>query len=415
MRLIDEAYRLRLTLSVAMIDSVVKGVKRTVADPGTRAGGCRGRGQGATEGEVRSEDRAVDEAGLGQPSATLRDVARASDVSVTTVSRILNGRETGVPIRDETRARVLKAASDLGYRPNLLARGLRGSRSSLLGVIARDITDPFHIQILKGINAAAQERGQRLFLGNVDYRSEEALAYGSMFERSHADGIILIGDIKGGESAADEIARQHRHVVGVTDRTSRRPFPGVYSDSQAGTLLAIEHLWGLGHRAIMCVSDARTADGRYRIEVYERFMRERAAGEHIEVQVTDQETALAFELGTRLFARPIEHIRTTAIYATSDTTAIGLMQAAFRAGIAIPDRISIVGFDDIDVAAFTIPPLTTISQSGVEMGRQAVDLLYSMIAGQVSAREAEDRVLAPSLVVRGSTAPPPGATGASAP
>jgi DNA-binding LacI/PurR family transcriptional regulator len=360
---------------------------------------------------VDREDRPDGEAALGQASVTLRDVARASGVSITTVSRILNGRQSGVPIREETRARVVKTASDLGYRPNLLARGLRGNRSSLLGVIARDITDPFHIQILKGINAAALERDHRLFLGNVDYRSEEALAYGSMFERSHADGIVLIGDIKGGESAADEIARQHRYVVGVTDRTSRRPFPGVYGDSQVGTQLALEHLWDLGHRAIMCVSDARTADGRFRIEVYEGFMREHGAGEHIEVQVTDQETALAFELGTRLFARPLDHIRTTAIYATSDTTAIGLMQAAFRAGIAVPERLSIVGFDDIDIAAFTIPPLTTISQSGVEMGRQAVDLLFGMMAGQAPAREVEDRVLPPSLVVRGSTALPvqPGA------
>ena len=286
---------------------------------------------------------------------TLRDVAQASGVSITTVSRILNGRESGVPIRDDTRERVVRTAAELGYRPNLLARGLRGQASTLLGVIARDIADPFHIQILQGINAASVQRGYRMFLGNVDYHAEEALAFGSMFERSHADGIILIGDIQGGESAADEIARQHGHVVGVTDRTGPRAFPGVYTDSEAGTLLALQHLWDLGHRAIMCVSDARTADGRSRIDVYERFMREHDLADRIDVQVTDQETALAFDLGSRLFARPLDAIETTAIYATSDTTAIGLMQAAFRAGIAIPDRLSIVGFDDIDVAAFIDP------------------------------------------------------------
>ena len=339
-------------------------------------------------------------------AVTLRDVARQSGVSVTTVSRILNGRESGVPIRDETRQRVTRTAEELGYRPNLLARGLRGSRSTLLGVIARDIADPFHIQVLKGINAAALERGYHLFLGSVDYQSDEALAYGSMFERSHADGIVLIGDIEGGEDAIAEIAAHHHNFVGVTDRTARRSFPGVYADSEQGTLLALRHLWDLGHRAIMCVSDVRTADGRQRIDVYERFMRERGATDNIDAQVTDQEMDLAYELGRRLFARPLGEAGPTAIYAASDTTAIGLVQAAHQAAIEIPRQLSIVGFDDIDVAPFTIPPLTTISQSGVEMGRTAIELLMEMVVGGMRRSDVDDRVLEPRLVVRGSTAPP---------
>jgi LacI family transcriptional regulator len=350
-------------------------------------GGSRGRSDGRTRVAV-----------------TLRDVASKSGVSVTTVSRILNGRESGVPIREETRARVTRTAEELGYRPNLLARGLRGSRSTLLGVIARDIADPFHIQILKGINAAAMERGYRLFLGNVDYQGEEALAYGSMFERSHADGIVLIGDIEGGESAIAEIASRHEHLVGVTDRTARRAFPGVYADSEAGTLLALQHLWDLGHRAIMCVSDVRTADGRLRIAVYERFMRERGATGGIDVQITDQEMDLAFELGQRLFARGNRSTASTAIYAASDTTAIGLMQAAHQAGIAIPDQLSIVGFDDIDMAPFTIPPLTTISQSGTEMGRAAIEVLLAMVEDGRPRDEVDDRILEPQLVIRQSSA-----------
>ena len=94
---------------------------------------------------------------------------------------------------------MLAVAAELGYKPNLLARGLRGSRSSLLGVIARDISDPFHIQILRGINEASRVRDYRLFLGHVDYRPDVALSYSSMFESSHADGIIVIGDIDGGD------------------------------------------------------------------------------------------------------------------------------------------------------------------------------------------------------------------------
>lgn len=338
-------------------------------------------------------------------SVTLRDVARKSGVSVTTVSRILNGRESGIPIRDETRQRVTRTAEEMGYRPNLLARGLRGSRSTLLGVIARDVADPFHIQILKGINGAAMQRGYRLFLGNVDHQGEEAVAYGSMFERSHADGIIVIGDIEGGESALAEVAAQHENLVGVTDRTARRSFPGVYADSEAGSLLALQHLWDLGHRAIMCVSDVRTADGRLRIAVYERFMRERGAAAQIAVQVTDQETALGYELGRRLFSRPDHSSTSTAIYAASDTTAIGLLQAAHQEGIEVPGRLSIIGYDDIDMAPYTIPPLTTVSQSGWEMGRAAIELLLEMVEDGRPRRDVEDRVLGTRLVVRESTSP----------
>ncbi len=337
-----------------------------------------------------------------QATVTLRDVAHGSGVSITTVSRILNGRESGIPIRDETRQRVLAIAAELGYKPNLLARGLRGSRSSLLGVIARDISDPFHIQILRGINEASRVRDYRLFLGHVDYRPDVALSYSSMFESSHADGIIVIGDIDGGDETLDQLANQHRYVIGVTDRTTRRQIPGVYADGVAGTRLALEHLWGLGHRSILCVSDARTYDGRQRIDLYERFMREREVADRIGVFITDQDPGPSLEIGRRIFADWAGHDHPTAIYATSDTIALGLMQAAYEAGIRMPEELSMVGFDDIDVAAFTIPPLTTISQDGIEMGRTAAELLFDMVDNARHRSEVADVVLAPRLVVRRS-------------
>jgi len=343
---------------------------------------------------------------------TLRDVAQGSGVSITTVSRILNGRESGVPIREETRQRVLAVAAELGYKPNLLARGLRGSRSSLLGVIARDISDPFHIQILRGINEVSRERDYRLFLGHVDYRPDVALSYSSMFESSHADGIVLIGDIEGGEQSFEQFAQQHRYAIGVTDRTTRRQIPGVYSDGIRGTELAMTHLWELGHRSIVCVSDNRTYDGRQRIGLYEQFMKEHSVGDRIGVFITDQDPGPALELGRRMFADWSDgHAHPTAIYATSDTTAMGLMKAAYEAGIHIPDDLSIVGFDDIDVAAFTIPPLTTISQDGVEMGRVAATLLFDMIDHGRHRSEVADVVLEPRLVVRRSAVPVPAADG----
>jgi DNA-binding LacI/PurR family transcriptional regulator len=339
-------------------------------------------------------------------SVTLRDVAEKANVSITTVSRILNGRVTGVRVREETRERILSAASELGYRPNLLARALRGSRSSLLGIIARDVSDPFHVQVLRGINAAARERDYRLFLGHVDYRPDVAAVYGSMFEQSHADGIIVIGDIQGGDAALDDLAERHLYVVGVSDRIERRRVPGVYVDNVTGTRLAMDHLWNLGHRTIVCVTDQRTADGQLRAEVYQAYMQERGVGDRARVYFTTQpDPGPSYRLGRELFGHFDRPTRPTAVFAASDTMAIGLMQAAFQAGIAMPEQLSIVGFDDIDIAALTIPPLTTVSQSGVEMGSIAANMVFDMIEHETPGRETKDVIVSPTLVVRQSTAP----------
>jgi len=339
-------------------------------------------------------------------SVTLRDVAEKANVSITTVSRILNGRVTGVPVREETRERILAAASELGYRPNLLARALRGSRSSLLGIIARDVSDPFHVQVLRGINAAARERDYRLFLGHVDYRPDVAAVYGSMFEQSHADGIIVMGDIQGGDAALDDLAERHLYVVGVSDRIERRRVPGVYVDNVAGTRLAMDHLWNLGHRTIVCVTDQRTADGPLRAEVYQDYMQERGVGERARVYfATQPDPQPSYRLGRELFGHFDRPTRPTAVFAASDTMAIGLMQAAFQAGVAMPEQLSIVGFDDIDIAAFTIPPLTTVSQSGVEMGSIAANMVFDMIEHETPGSDTKDVIVSPTLVVRQSTAP----------
>lgn len=343
-----------------------------------------------------------------QGPVTLRDVAERAGVSITTVSRILNGRETGVPIRDDTRERILRAASDLGYRPNMLARALRGARTRLLGVIIRDISDPFHIQVLRGINEAARARDYRLFLGHLDWRPSEAAVFGSMFEQSHADGIILIGDMVGGDATIESLADRHPYIVGVTDRVSRRRIPGIYADNDLGTRLALDHLWELGHRDVICVVDERMADGPFRASVYQRYLRDRGAGDHVRVYHADQpDPTPSYKLGCELFADFDRPDRPTAVFAASDTIAIGLLQAAFERGIRVPDQLSIVGFDDVDTATFMIPPLTTVSQRGTDMGTMAADLLLDMIEQQRPVETVEDVVVTPRLIVRQSTAPPP--------
>ena len=235
-------------------------------------------------------------------AVTLKDIAERAGVSITTVSRILNTSENAIPIREDTKQRVFSIAAELGYKPNLLARGLRGSPSSLLGVIARDISDPFHIQILQGIYNAATRREYRLFLGNVDYRPDVAVTYSSMFEQSHADGIIIIGDIEDDESALEILTKQHQYVVGITDRSTRRNYPGVYADSVLGTHLALDHLWSLGHRNIICVSDPRNQDGRVRADVYKQYMRDHGVEQNSRLYMISQDPEASYQVGQEIFA-----------------------------------------------------------------------------------------------------------------
>jgi LacI family transcriptional regulator len=335
-------------------------------------------------------------------TVTLKDIAERAGVSTTTVSRILNGRETGVPIREETREKVLSVAAELGYRPNIMARALRGSRSSLIGVIAQNITSLFHSQVLRGLNATTVGRGYRMFLGHVQRQSDIAIDYGSMFEQSHADGILVVGEWMGDQEALQVLLRRHQYIVGITDRITARGFPGVYGNSQIGAQLAMEHLWGLGHRKIICVTDTRIQDGKMRAGVYRQFMAEHGAEENIQVHITPRTFQASCEAGLQIFSTDE---RPTAIFAATDAIAIGLMQAAFQLGVSIPRQVSIVGYDDLDIAAYFIPPLTTVRQFGVEMGQAAANMLLDMIEQERSSDQVEDVVLTPSLIVRQSTAP----------
>jgi DNA-binding LacI/PurR family transcriptional regulator len=200
---------------------------------------------------------------------------------------------------------------------------------------------------------------------------------------------------------------QHHFVIGVTDRVERRQFPGVYIDNQLGSHLALDHLWNLGHRNIICVSYPHIEDGALRVELYQLYMQEHGAGDKIQVFLTPQDLELSCQMGRQIFAGFNRPDRPTAIFAASDTIAIGLLQAAFQTGITVPDQLSIIGFDNLDITPFTIPPLTTISQAGLEMGQITANLLLDMIEQNQDRSEVDDIMLPPTLIIRQSTAPPP--------
>jgi DNA-binding LacI/PurR family transcriptional regulator len=333
-------------------------------------------------------------------TVTLKDIAKQAGVSVATVSRVLNGRDVGKFVSEVTQQRIFSIASELGYRPNLLARGLRGNHSSLIGVLVRDIADPFMSEIVKGINNVSIKRGYRLFLGHVEQVSN-TIDYGMMFEHSHADGIMILGDLKEDANAVEFLTSKHQHVVGVVDRITPRPYPGVYTNNRLGTRLALDHLWDLGHREIHCAAEHGTFDRRLRVETYEQWMIEHDLEQSIRVIPTMHSLRAAFNIGLELFsAKSLP----SAIFAITDRIAMGLLQAALRSNIRVPEQISIMGYDNLEFAEFLTPPLTTVNQLPYEMGVAAAGLLLDMIEQNSDGSGIEDIVLTPELIVRESTA-----------
>jgi LacI family transcriptional regulator len=155
------------------------------------------------------------------------------------------------------------------------------------------------------------------------------------------------------------------------------------------------------------VSDPRMDDGRFRAELYRQFMREHGIEKKIRTYMTSQDPQASYQVGQEIFSSFHGPDRPTAIFAASDTIAICIMQAAFQAGINIPAQVSIVGYDNIDITPLTIPPLTTINQSGDEMGETAANMLLDMVEQHTDSDEIGDIVISPTLVVRQSTGAPP--------
>lgn len=341
--------------------------------------------------------------------ATIRDVAKQAGVSQSTVSRVLNSSKTQIPISQETRQRVQKIVDELGYRPHPGARSLSGTGTGLLGVIMRDIDDPFFAVLIDVISHFAKEQGYELVLGNAKGDPEKALALRDrMFDPRHCDGLLLCGDLR--ESLEDQtflalMGRDHR-LVSVSRGSTHliQGMAAVSIDNHKGALLALDYLFQLGHRRIACQDVGRGGDIRERLEVYRAFMQERLGGVPEEyIQVTQNDLGGGYDATRRLLSLPVPP---TAIFAMDDMMAIGALGAVADMGRIVPENLSIVGFDDIKVSAFVRPALTTVRQPIEELGRKAVELLLTMIASEAPCDPCSRLVLEPELIIRDSCAPP---------
>jgi LacI family transcriptional regulator len=347
----------------------------------------------------RSVGRSIVEGAM----ASLKEVARLANVDASTASRVLRG-DTRQAVRPETRERILRAAAELGYRPNASARSLRTRRSDTIALIVPDIDNVAFHAVIAGVETRAAELGYLVFL--VDSRAirdNEEDVYGRLIAEGRVDG-LLIAYARMTDPLASQLQRRHVPVVFVNRRAEQAPASVVVDDAE-GSAQAVEYLIGLGHRRIGFVAGAAGTDTARRREegVRRALARHGLAFESRWVAEGRYTEAGGREAMTRILANGGE--RPTAFYVANLLSALGALAVLRERGLRVPDDVSVVAMDEHVIANHTQPPLTTVAMPLGRMGEESVQLLHRIIQ-----HEPPDHIVIPDppqLVIRASTAPPP--------
>ncbi len=331
----------------------------------------------------------------------LKDVAEAAGVHVATASRALDGRRTAM-VKPDTVERVRRAAEDLGYRVNRMARGLKLNRSFTIGMLIPDITNPLFPPIVRGAEDGLAERGYTLVLANTDNdEAKERRHLAGMLEMQ-VDGLLL-AMARRRDPLVEELRAGPTPLVLVNRTIDRGGVSAVIPDDQAGMTIAVEHLHRLGHRAIAHVAGpSDTSTGARRAAGFTAAMTLLGLRADRVVGASAFSEAEGREAARQVFAG---NGKPTAIVAANDLIALGVIEAGEEAGLRCPQDFSVVGFNDMPFVDRFRPPLSTVRILEYEIGLRAARLLQGRI--DRPDQEPETILMAPELIVRGSTAPPP--------
>ena len=326
----------------------------------------------------------------------MQDVAKAANVSVTTVSHVLN--ETR-PIAPDTRARVLKAIQDLNYYKNTSARLLVRGYSDALGLIISDIENPFFPQLIKGFEQACQAEHLELVLGMTNYERTHAEAAVRRMIEDKVRGVAVMStqfDAK----LVDRLLARDVPVVLLNDAKLRRNLSNIQVDYSVGVSQAVEHLARLGHKDIAIIHGppAVLSSTRYRKLLVAAVEQHKL---HLVGCLGKDTSAEGGAQGVRELLSARNH--PTAILCANDLVAIGAMGEAFRLGWSVPERLSIVGGDDIAFASYSHPPLSTVQIPRNEIGRCAFQLLQTM--GDAKGKPGSQVTVPTQFIARESTGP----------
>jgi LacI family transcriptional regulator len=332
-------------------------------------------------------------------------VAEKAGVSVATASRVMSN--SSYPVSPETRQKVLKAAAELGYAPNSLARGLRSQRSKLLAAIVGDNTDPYFAEIMRGVEEVANEHGYLTIVCNTDRDPRKELHYLQTLRDYRTDGIIFAG---GGlndphhaeqlEAIVEEMMGRGAAVVTLSPHTLR--VPSIQIDNFNGARDMTTHLLEQGHRRVAFVAGpSNLTVANVRLQGYMAAMVEKGLN-------IDQNLIIAGNFDQPGGERAALHIsqmssnnRPTAVFAANDETAFGIMLGLARLSWHVPQDISVCGFGDLPMARLLSPPLTTVQVSLRDLGRTGAQKLFAMLKHEPVS---ELDILPTKVVERGSTA-----------
>jgi LacI family transcriptional regulator len=341
------------------------------------------------------------------PAARLKDVAEAAGVHVSTASRALNERTASL-VQEETLLRVREAAQRLGYRVNGMARALKTRRSSTVGMLVPDITNPFFPPAVRGAEDVLAQFGFSVLLANGDNDECRVRRQVSAMLEARVDGLLL-AMARRDDAVVAELAASGIPVVQMNRMVDRGGISAVVPDDYHGIVQAVEHLHGLGHRSIGCVSGPLfSSNSTRRVTSFQETMTRLGCPVAPVLEAEAFNVPAGTDAGARLLAVNPE---LTAVVATNDLLAIGVLQAAGAAGRPCPEKLSVVGFNDMFLAAHVAPPLTTVRVAQYEVGRRAAQLLLSLV--EDPQRRPETVVISGELVVRASTGPPPEKRGAT--
>jgi LacI family transcriptional regulator len=332
---------------------------------------------------------------------TIIDVANHAQVSTTAVSKVIrNAYGVSPAMRDRVKATI----EELGYRPHAAARGLRG-RTFTIGVLLPDIRSPFFAEIIDGLTEqlAGTDYQAIMIQGGTTHQAERR-AIDALVDRQ-VDGILLVAPIAA-KTRLEEVARDMPTVVlGRHERSA--VYDTLCDDDDAGAELAVQHLIALGHRRIAHIAHQDNARARpsdllhvIRAETYKRVMRDHGLADEIAIVTTSYSAEGGLQGARELLNRTP---RPTAIFAGADQAAFGALAAVHEAGLSVPADVSVIGYDNIRLAALPNIALTSIDQDGIVMGRTVGRLLLERIEGRTSTMRTS---ITPSLVLRRTTAAP---------
>ncbi len=337
---------------------------------------------------------------IKQKRITSRDVAARAGVSQSTVSRVLGSEEASSFISEETAQRVKEAAQEMGYSPNPIARALRGEKTNLIGLIVREIADPFFADLIEVLSFRFRREGLNMILGHVHSDADEGMQIARVLDSRQCDGMIFLGDLRDDMKYIKAIMNEGHPAITMCRGSQIESIPSINCNNAAGMNMLIDHLMAYGHKHLAFV------DGGYIGDLYERqktFLKLKERFPDMKLSLIQAEKN-NFEGGYKAMQMLMkEPALPTAVMAADDSMAVGILHSAREAGINVPQQMSVTGFDDIDLAKYAIPALTTVQQPLEEMADEAYKMISKLIDKKPLHKAEMYMKLEPKLVVREST------------